>query len=179
MAESDRSSHNTKEGDMPMTLFRNILKLARRVRPAASVSRQRPRSALKRAKRNRTYRFEAIEPRLLMSAVAFPNPFLAAEISHPTFVIHHPVNSAKPDAATSSPTGDSPSTIRTAYGVNLAAFGSVTGDGTGQTIAIVDAYDEPTLAADVAAFDSYYSLPAISLTRVNETGGSSLPTSDS
>ena len=34
--------------------------------------------------------------------------------------------------------------IRTAYGVNEIGFGAIAGDGTGQTIAIVDAYDDPT-----------------------------------
>ena len=59
-------------------------------------------------------------------------------------------------------------------------FGSVAGDGTGQTIAIVDAYNEPTLKADLAAFDSQFGLAAApSFVQVNQTGGSSLPASDS
>jgi hypothetical protein len=149
-----------------MSLFSKVRKLVRRDRAALHLSRKRSRAATDRVCQ---FLFEAIEPRLFMSA---------SDIAHPTFVIHHPVNSAVPDAATGSPTGDSPSTIRTAYGVNLAMFGSVSGDGTGQTIAIVDAYNEPTLKADLTAFDSYYSLAAINLTQVNETGGSTLPASD-
>jgi len=43
--------------------------------------------------------------------------------------------------ATTSPTGKSPTTVRTAYG-----FSQLTQDGTGQTIAIVDAYGSPTAA---------------------------------
>ncbi len=113
---------------------------------------------------------EELEPRWVCSA------------AHPDFLIFHNGNVlpsfADPDGATGSPSGDSPSTITTAYGVNLVKFGTVVGNGAGQTIAIVDAYNEPDLASDVAAFDNYYSLPAISLTQVNETGGTTLPASD-
>ena len=45
--------------------------------------------------------------------------------------------------ATASPSGLTPVQIRTAYGVSTATLGSLVGDGTGQTIAIVDAYDYP------------------------------------
>src|SRR5438128_12553233 len=41
------------------------------------------------------------------------------------------------------PVGLTPSQIRTAYGFNAISFGAITGDGKGQTIAIVDAYDKP------------------------------------
>ncbi len=108
-----------------MAFFRNLLELSRRDRP---VSQKRSRSALKRAASNRKCLFEAIEPRLLMSAVAMPQPISAAgifwpispaaistaSVSHPTFAIHNQVNSAKPVAATTNPTGGSPSTIRPA-----------------------------------------------------------------
>ena len=53
-------------------------------------------------------------------------------------------------------------------------FGSVAGDGTGQTIAIVDAYNQPSIASDLASFDSYYGLPAPpSFTVVNQNGATS------
>ena len=42
------------------------------------------------------------------------------------------------------PVGYEPSDISTAYGIGNIKFGSVTGDGSGQTIAIVDAYDDPS-----------------------------------
>ena len=70
--------------------------------------------------------------------------------------------------------------MRQAYGINLAAFGSVAGDGTGQTIAIVDAYNEPTITSDLAAFDANFGLSAPpSFKVVNQTGGSTLPPADS
>src|SRR5207248_5013924 len=57
--------------------------------------------------------------------------------------------------------------------------GTVTGDGTGQTIAIVDAFSQPHIAGDLQAFDSTFGLPAPpSFTVLNQTGGSALPPAD-
>jgi fibronectin type 3 domain-containing protein len=75
----------------------------------------------------------------------------------------------------SSPYGYSPSQMRTAYGFNLIMFGSTPGDGTGQTIGIVDAGSQPNLASDLHAFDQQYGLPDPVLTQVNQNGGSVLP----
>ncbi len=80
-----------------------------------------------------------------------------------------------------------PAQIRTAYGINNLAL-----DGTGQTIAIVDAYDDPNIAQSVDTFDSQFGLtssgptlyqqygPASSfLTVLNQNGQtSSLPATD-
>jgi subtilase family serine protease len=43
-------------------------------------------------------------------------------------------------------------------------------DGTGHTIVIVDAYQNPNLVAQVAFFDAFYGLPAINLTQVAPDG---------
>jgi hypothetical protein len=51
-----------------------------------------------------------------------------------------------------------PAQIRAAYGFNQVSFGSVSGDGTGQTIAIVDAYNDPNLAGDLNTFDQTFSI---------------------
>ena len=51
-----------------MTFFRNVLSLARRDRAPLRLSRQHARSALKRPATSRTCRFEAVEPRVLLSA---------------------------------------------------------------------------------------------------------------
>jgi hypothetical protein len=59
-----------------------------------------------------------------------------------------------------TPTGLSPSQIRTAYGVSQISFGTTTGNGSGQTIAIIDAYYDPNIASDLAKFDSQYGLSA-------------------
>jgi subtilase family serine protease len=61
-----------------------------------------------------------------------------------------------------------PYEMRRAYKVDsLIAAGY---DGTGQTIVIVDAFDNPNLAAQVAAFNAYYGLPATQLTKVAPDG---------
>ncbi len=62
----------------------------------------------------------------------------------------------------SGPSGYSPQQIQDAYGVNQISFssGTVTGNGAGQTIAIIDAYNDPNIASDLAKFDAAYGLPA-------------------
>ncbi|HEY7155552.1 MAG TPA: S53 family peptidase [Gemmataceae bacterium] len=78
------------------------------------------------------------------------------------------------------PGGFSPQQIRQAYGFNGITFnGGIPGDGRGQTIAIVDAYNQPNIANDLSVFDQTYGLPAANLTVVNQSGGSSLPPADS
>jgi hypothetical protein len=70
--------------------------------------------------------------------------------------------------------------MQAAYGVNLISFGGVKGTGSGQTIAIVDAYNDPTIVADANTFSSTFGLPGFNnpngptLQVLNETGGTSL-----
>jgi hypothetical protein len=97
-------------------------------------------------------------------------------VAYPT--IHLFPGALVPHSGTSLPAGLSPSQVRTAYGFNLISFsnGTVAGNGSGQTIAIVDAYDQPNLASDLATFDSTFGIAAPpSFTKVNETGGTALP----
>jgi ricin-type beta-trefoil lectin protein/putative Ig domain-containing protein len=70
-----------------------------------------------------------------------------------------------------------PADLQAAY--NLTAASSA--DGTGETVAIVDAYADPDLAGDLATYRSQYGLPACTtssgcLTVLNENGGTTLPT---
>ncbi len=60
-----------------------------------------------------------------------------------------------------TPAGFSPAQIRHAYG-----FDAVSGTGAGQTIAIVDAYDDPNVASDLHTFDVQFGLPDPSFTKV-------------
>ncbi len=76
---------------------------------------------------------------------------------------------------TSGPEGFTPAQIRAAYGMNQVTFGSVTGDGSGQTIAIIDAYNDPNIQSDFRAFSAAFSLPTTGLTVVGQTGMSALP----
>ena len=76
--------------------------------------------------------------------------------------------------ATAAPAGYSPAQMRAAYGFNrLAATGA------GQTIAIVDAYDDPTIASDLAVFKTQYGISGCNLTKVNQSGGTKLPRTNS
>jgi subtilase family serine protease len=82
------------------------------------------------------------------------------------------------DAAT--PSGYGPSDLRSAYGLTTAAANN----GSGQTIAIVDAYNDPNAEADLAKYRSYYGLPACTTAngcfkKVSQTGSTTaLPSSD-
>jgi hypothetical protein len=96
-------------------------------------------------------------------------------VAVPTFVLHH--NGIGPGTAPGYP-GYAPSQIQHAYGFDQIKFGSATGDGTGTTIAIVDAYDDPNLVSDLHQFDLAFGIADPVLTRVNEFGGSSLPAGD-
>ena len=69
--------------------------------------------------------------------------------------------------------------IRAAYGFSNLSFGSTAADGRGQTIAIIDAYNDPNITSDLAAFDAGMGLAAPPSFRVvNESGGTSLPSTD-
>ncbi len=86
-----------------------------------------------------------------------------------------------PAGGTGQPYGFSPQQISQAYGFNLITFnnGSVAGNGASQTIAIIDAYNQPNIAGDLQAFDSMYGLPAPPNFRVvNQNGGGPLPATD-
>jgi hypothetical protein len=56
--------------------------------------------------------------------------------------------------------GLTPIQIRHAYGFDQARFlnGAIPGDGSGQTIAIVDAFDDPNISSDLDVFDKTFSI---------------------
>ena len=86
-------------------------------------------------------------------------------------VFAHPLTVGTPAAAPFTP-----AQIRHAYGIDQINFGSITGDGSGQTIAIVDAYNAPRINSDLTTFDSTFGLSAPpSFKIINETGGTRLP----
>jgi subtilase family serine protease len=83
-----------------------------------------------------------------------------------------------PNGSPGQPGGLSPQQVSQAYGFNQITFdnGTIRGDGSGQTIAIVDAYNQPNIASDLQTFDATYGLPAPpNFVVVNENGGGSLP----
>jgi len=76
--------------------------------------------------------------------------------------------------------GYSPAQISQAYQFNQIKLASgATADGSGQTIAIVDAYNDPKVASDLSVFDQQFGLTAPpSLKVVNGNGSATLPTTD-
>ncbi|GHF52727.1 subtilase family serine protease [Deinococcus metalli] len=72
--------------------------------------------------------------------------------------------------ATATPAGYSPAQMRHAYG-----FDTLSAQGAGQTIAIVDAYDDPTIVNDLGVFKTQYGITGCSLSKVNQTGGTRYP----
>jgi len=77
---------------------------------------------------------------------------------------------------TAPPTCYGPDQIRAAYGIQPLLDRHF--DGSGSTIAIVDAYGSSTIADDLALFDSVWGLPDPSLQVVTPFGVSSLPDDD-
>jgi hypothetical protein len=81
------------------------------------------------------------------------------------------------------PGGYSPAQVRHAYGLDaVTTFYAANGqaaaaNGSGQTIAIVDAYNDPGIVNDLAVFDQQFGLaapPRFSV--INQNGGTALPT---
>ncbi len=100
------------------------------------------------------FRYDALEHRQLLS-VGQSAATASAPLQH---LVAQPAVAVTPLFTSSSPTGLSPTDVRNAYGLNQINFGSVTGNGAGQTIAIVDASYDPNIASDLQTFDSQYGL---------------------
>jgi subtilase family serine protease len=92
------------------------------------------------------------------------------------FVLLHDAvlhNSAVHGAASTAATVPySPQEIAAAYGINSITFsGGVAGNGAGQTIAIVDAYNDPNALSDLETYDAHFGLAnPPSFTRINQSG---------
>jgi hypothetical protein len=76
--------------------------------------------------------------------------------------------------AIAPPSGYSPADIGSAYGISGAAGGA------GQTVAVVDAYDNPKAESDLAAYRSQWGLPVCSTAngcfrKMDENGGTTYP----
>ncbi|TML66181.1 MAG: peptidase S8 [Actinobacteria bacterium] len=80
----------------------------------------------------------------------------------------------KGNATAAAPSGYGPADLQSAYKLPSATAGS------GQTVAIVDAFDDPTAESDLAQYRSFYGLPPCTTAngcfrKVNETGGTIYP----
>ncbi|MGW3135320.1 S53 family peptidase [Streptomyces sp. NPDC001139] len=80
--------------------------------------------------------------------------------------------------AAAAPSGYGPASLQAAYNLPSASGGS------GQTVAIVDAYDDPNAETDLATYRSQYGLSACTTAngcfrKVDQSGGTSYPRGDS
>jgi hypothetical protein len=136
------------------------------------VIRLKGRAAARRRGRRAPIALEQLEDRCLPSTG--PMAPLAPDIKMaPTYVVQHHRPGISPMDGPSG-YGFSPTQLLTAYTTNQVIFQSggkgITGDGTGQTIAIVDAYDDPNAKDDLAAFSTAWGLPAANFTKIGFDG---------
>ena len=83
------------------------------------------------------------------------------------------------NGASPTPTGLTPAKIKAVYG-----WPTKSSAGAGETIAIVDAHDNPTVEQDLGVFDSQFNLPSCTsakgcFTKVDQNGGTDYPSSTS
>jgi regulation of enolase protein 1 (concanavalin A-like superfamily) len=120
---------------------------------------------------------ELLENRMLLSAASSAG--LSNLYATTTWRLAHQTYGAKPEGSATAPGGAvTPSEMRGAYGVNNISLPNVaSANGSGETIALVDAGDDPNAYSDLEAFDSTYGLPNPNFEKINQTGGASLPAS--
>jgi subtilase family serine protease len=83
---------------------------------------------------------------------------------------------AHPNASGSAPAGFGPSDLQSAYNLSAASASG----GSGQTVAVVDAFDDPNAEADLATYRSTFGLPACTsaggcFRKVNQSGDAGSP----
>ncbi|MGN6371163.1 MAG: proprotein convertase P-domain-containing protein [Phycisphaerae bacterium] len=131
---------------------------------------------------------ENLESRILLSvAPTIMIKWRSARNLHKTPAVHgakaSPIaivrRTAKHASALVPGTALTPAQVRKAYGFDQISFGNIIGDGSGQTIAIIDAYDSPTVANDLHQFDLEFGLPdPPSFRRVAQDGTTNFPPVD-
>jgi Putative Ig domain len=118
----------------------------------------------------------AAMPAGVANASAPPGPYrLACPVSAPGHAQCLSLRLGNAPAATKvapaqTPGAYGPSDLQSAYGLTSAAASK----GSGETVAVVDAYDDPDAASDLAAYRSNYGLPSANLTIYNQNGGTTV-----
>jgi subtilase family serine protease len=114
----------------------------------------------------------------LLAAVIAATPGVAPAAAPADHYANHPIR-VRPNV-TKSPAGLSPSQVKSAYG-----FPTSLTAGAGETIAIVDAYDDPTAEADLNTFSTGagFGLPACTTAngcfrKIDQNGGTRYPRAD-
>ena len=122
---------------------------------------------------------EILEVRCLLAVNIMPPQPVAGDVFEPTAIVYRAAGDAGP-LSSPSPVGFKPTQISHAYGFDQISFnGGITGDGTGQTIAIVNAYDTPNIQSELQAFDAQFGIPnPPSFKRVAQDGSTNYPAVD-
>src|SRR5437763_4654957 len=132
-----------------------------------------------------TRSFESLESRRMLSA-----SLKHVRAKHPKLDGAFPIEHIASPHGGTSPYASSytPSQIRAAYGFDQISIPGITADGAGQTVAIVDAYDNPNFVStgsanfnnsDLHKFDLAFGLAdPPSFLKVNQTGGTTMPATD-
>ena len=146
----------------------------------------------------RLLRFEPMEERTLLSVGMQPqyvifNPMTKLAYAASSLIDDGGQGTAPLGSALPPTSAFNPAQLKQAYGIDQVKYNGVLQDGTGMTIAIIDAYDNPKfvsrnsnadvnqdpnfLASDLHQFDMQYNLPepAGFFTKVNQTGGTTYP----
>ena len=89
---------------------------------------------------------EALESRTVLSASSVLDTLVAEPSISPAAVTQ------------TTPVGLTPAEVAKAYGFDQIYFSGIKGTGAGQTIAIVDAYDNPNIASDLHIFDQTFGI---------------------
>ena len=133
----------------------------------------------------RRFSIEPLEDRALMTCIVQPTYLVFHAKTLESAATSGSLHAASVSSlSTAAPTGLAPAQIRTAYGINLITSGGIQGNGSGQTIAIVDAYDAPNLldstdpgfdTSDLHQFDAQFGLPdPPSFRKVGQDGSANL-----
>jgi len=96
-----------------------------------------------------------------VSALLVVSPPVMAQAAAPRHIVHPPIVVAPGPYNPSSPQGILPVEFKAAYG-----FNRIPNQGQGQTIALIDAYDDPNITSDVAFYASYFHLGPCNFTKV-------------
>lgn len=140
--------------------------------PRSFTTRKRARFDWRRVFR----RAEPLEHRELLSATGLVDSVLNSLVAVPTAY-------GMPLVTNTVASGATPAQIRQAYGFDQVTFNNgtstITGDGSGQTIAIIDAYGDSKIASDLHTFDAQFGLADPALKVVNQNGGAKLPGNNS
>ena len=115
--------------------------------------------------------FEVLEVRQVLGAT------LGAEsLSVPSGAVGYLQLQMPHTHATAGPTGFTPAQIQKAYGIDTIMLnGGIKGDGKGQTIAIVDPGNAPSITADLHTFDLKFGLPDPPSFKIVNVHGSTNP----